>query len=301
MTMRATRAGCGPPRAPSRRPRGKDGNVPGAANRDGEDAPKTLTTIVTPTRVNNSAHRPTTSTRRSTRRRNAYRARRHHDDKCPQPRGSISSCPWSTTVESELFALDTAPFPELRRPATPCRPLRLRVCNFSGPQSSRRSQRDPASVSGTQTSRRRTSRPRGSRPRTGDDRCSRGVPRGREGTPSRCPLSYIDSSEGYPYPGAPAGCCLPRDTTRGRRFHVWQRPVHGYHAEGGVLGASGVGGDSSGLGPPHVRVTVVVQVGRPFGRRSLDPLRQLVRPRADESSTYPHLGQSLKIGTRLRP
>ena len=31
---------------------------------------------------------------------NSYRARRHHDDKYPQPRGSISSCLQSTTVDS---------------------------------------------------------------------------------------------------------------------------------------------------------------------------------------------------------
>ena len=58
--MGATRAGCGPPRDPSRRPREKDGNAQGPANRDGENAPKTLTTIVTPTRVNNTTHRPIT-------------------------------------------------------------------------------------------------------------------------------------------------------------------------------------------------------------------------------------------------
>ena len=52
--MRATRADCGPPRAPSRRPSEKDGNVRGPANRDGEDATRTLKTRVTPTRVNNT-------------------------------------------------------------------------------------------------------------------------------------------------------------------------------------------------------------------------------------------------------
>ena len=87
-------------RAPSRRPREKDGNARGPANRDGEDAPKTLTTIVTPTRVNNTAHRPTTPTRRSTRRKNSYRARRNHDDKYPQP--SVSP-----TINLTLLGGDT--------------------------------------------------------------------------------------------------------------------------------------------------------------------------------------------------
>ena len=69
------------------------------------------------------------------------------------------------------------------------------------------------------------------KPSTREGRWSRGVPRGREGTPSHCPPSYVDCGESYRFPGAPAGCCLPRDTTRGR-FHVWQRSIHRHHAEG---------------------------------------------------------------------
>ena len=92
VTMRATRADCGPPRAPSRKPREKKGNARGPANRDGEDATRTSTAITTPTQVNPKAHRPTASTRRSTRRRkNPYRARGHQDAKYPQPRGSVTS------------------------------------------------------------------------------------------------------------------------------------------------------------------------------------------------------------------
>ena len=91
--MRATRADCGPPRAPSRRPREKDRNARGPANRDGEDATRTLTTIVTSTRVNHNEHRPTATSRRSTRKRRkaSYRAREHHNAKNLQPRGNINS------------------------------------------------------------------------------------------------------------------------------------------------------------------------------------------------------------------
>ena len=64
----------------------KDGNAPGPANRDGEGTTRTLTTIVTPTQVNHKAHRPTASTRQSTRRRpeTSYRARGHHNAKYSQ-------------------------------------------------------------------------------------------------------------------------------------------------------------------------------------------------------------------------
>ena len=92
-----------------------------------------------------------------------------------------------------------------------------------------------------------------------------------------------------------------RSTTRGRRVHVLQRPIHGDHAEGRVLGGSGGGGGSSGDGPPKVIATVVVPGGRPFGRSGLDPPRQQLRLWADEAGTYPRLGQSLKIGPRRRP
>ena len=30
--------------------------------------------------------------------------------------------------------------------------------------------------------------------------------------------AYVDCGKGYPFPGAPAGCCLPRDTTRDDAF-----------------------------------------------------------------------------------
>ena len=94
VTIRATRADCGPPRAPCRRPREKEGNAQSPANRDGEDnATRTLTTTVTRTRANPKAHRPTASTRRSTRRRREkpYRARGHLDANYRQPRGSVTS------------------------------------------------------------------------------------------------------------------------------------------------------------------------------------------------------------------
>ena len=94
VTMRATRADCGTPRAPSRRPREKEGNTRGLASRGGEgNVTRTSTTTATPPRANPKEHRPTGSTRRSTRRRRKkpYRAREHLDAKYRQPRGSATS------------------------------------------------------------------------------------------------------------------------------------------------------------------------------------------------------------------
>ena len=94
VTVRATRADCGPPRAPSRRPREKEGNARGPANRDGEDnVTRTSTTTATLSRVTPKAHRPAGSTGRSTRRRrkNPYQARGHIDAKYRQPRRSTTS------------------------------------------------------------------------------------------------------------------------------------------------------------------------------------------------------------------
>ena len=158
--MRANRADFGPPRALSRNTREKEGNAQGPASRDGkDDVTRTSTTTATPTRANPKAYRPTGATSGSTRRRrkNPYPTRGHLDANYHSLEGAspadlvaVDRAPPPTL---NLFALDRAPPSELRRLAHPCRPLGLKVCNLSGPKSTRQSQSDPAPAGGTQTAR----------------------------------------------------------------------------------------------------------------------------------------------------
>ena len=95
--MQATRAGCDPPRAPTRRPKRKQGNTQDPLTRDGEDhRTRTPVTTVTPTRATTpKAHRPTGSTRRSTKREenNVPQARELLRASSPQPRENAPSRP----------------------------------------------------------------------------------------------------------------------------------------------------------------------------------------------------------------
>ena len=134
VTMRATRPDCGPPRAPSMRPREKEGNARGPACRDGEhNVTRTSTTTATPARASPKAHRPTSSSRRSTRRRRKSITGRggiytlNIASLAGAPPADLLALDRAPPPTLDLSALDRAPSSELRRPAHPCRPLGLIV------------------------------------------------------------------------------------------------------------------------------------------------------------------------------